>query len=72
MENRTPSPARLREIAEHVRSLAAYTQAEEIALAADEIERLRADMLELTCGDPRRVCPNCRESAVSASAESEK
>jgi hypothetical protein len=28
-----------------------------------EIERLRNDIQELTCGDPRKVCPNCRDAA---------
>lgn len=26
----------------------------------NEREQLKADIQELTCGDPRRVCPNCR------------
>lgn len=33
-----------------------------------EIARLRNDIAELTCGDPRRACPNCR-GAVETSRE---
>lgn len=33
------------------------------AQALSEIERLRNDIQELTCGDPRKVCPNCRDAA---------
>jgi hypothetical protein len=29
--------------------------------ACPECERLRAEIQELTCGDPRKVCPNCRD-----------
>lgn len=37
---------------------------------SDEIERLRNDIQELTCGDPRKVCPNCRDkSAAEPSGE---
>lgn len=38
-----PSPERLREIAEHVYTLGAYTQAEEISLAADRLETLEKE-----------------------------
>lgn len=30
-------------------------------IAAAELERLLNDIQELTCGDPRKVCPNCRD-----------
>lgn len=36
--------------------------------AAAEIERLRNDIRELTCGDPRLVCPNCRPDKQSVPA----
>lgn len=26
--------------------------------------QLREDIKELTCGDPRKVCPNCREKST--------
>ena len=39
MANWTPTPERLRAIAEHVYSLGAYTQAAEIALAAERLEK---------------------------------
>lgn len=32
----------------------------EVARLNAEIARLRNDIQELTCGDPRKVCPNCR------------
>lgn len=31
----------------------------------NEREQLRADIQELTCGDPRRACPNCRGQFAS-------
>lgn len=41
----------------------------DITTLLSEINRLGDDIQELTCGDPRRVCPNCRESAVSANGD---
>lgn len=36
-------------------------QRREIARVNEQNMRLREDIKELTCGDPRKVCPNCRE-----------
>ena len=30
-----------------------------------ECARLRNDIQELTCGDPRKVCPNCRDKSAA-------
>lgn len=29
----------------------------------EEVERLKEDIKEMTCGDPRKVCPNCGPSS---------
>lgn len=39
-----PNPQRLKAIAEHVHSLGAYTQAEEINLAAQQLEALNSSL----------------------------
>ena len=47
-------------VAERLRRLQAVHERD---CAVEDVARLLNDIQELTCGDPRKVCPNCREQS---------